>query len=273
MTPLGIVDCADPSRMSYFDTRLGKRPASTPSTEQSKHETPSAVEPTGLFAASTGARPSGAGQGDAETRRRGDAEVGWEGRISAKRDTPGMQSVHPVADNEHNQRPATTVSPCHQACPLCRSDLVSERGLWRCQGRCGAKWLEEGGRLLDLASLPFGICTCCKQPAALIRTDDGVQCPGSGRGYLLLPEGARLRDEAAPYGVCLCCTPAMPLVMLGDVLVCRAKPQQRYTQAQGQVVAQPEAPAHDLTATHAAIDAALRRNSARVAVNGLFDLE
>jgi hypothetical protein len=65
----------------------------------------------------------------------------------------------------------------------------------------------------------------------------------------------------------------MPLVMLGDTLVCREKQQQRYTSTQGLVIAQPVAPAHDLAATHASIDAALRRNSARVAVNGLFDLE
>jgi hypothetical protein len=114
------------------------------------------------------------------------------------------------------------LSPCHlvRHCPLCAGPLDAELGIYRCRGRCGARWLEDGGALLDMAALPFGACACCQPPRALVRGDQGAICPATGRVQL-----------------------------------------------------QPAPPPPGPDETLAAIDRALRANSARVTVNGLFDLE
>jgi hypothetical protein len=145
--------------------------------------------------------------------------------------------------------------------------------VWRCQGRCGARWLAEGAQLIDLASLPFGACSCCELPHALVRAEQGAACPASGLAYLLLPEGPRQLAEVAPHGLCRCCAPPMPLLLIEGVLVCRARPTQHYRRVGGQIVPAPAAPGDAGADVLAAIDAALRRNSARVTVNGLFDVD
>ncbi|HEU5087000.1 MAG TPA: hypothetical protein VFT99_06125, partial [Roseiflexaceae bacterium] len=90
-------------------------------------------------------------------------------------------------------------------CPLCRAILEHEQGRWRCAGRCGATWVRIGSQLVDLASLPYGVCHCCELPAVLVRSAAGVLCSASGLAYLLLADGPRLLREAAPLGLCLCC--------------------------------------------------------------------
>ncbi|HMO57423.1 MAG TPA: hypothetical protein PKC19_08715 [Roseiflexaceae bacterium] len=72
----------------------------------------------------------------------------------------------------------------------------------------------------------------------------------------------------APDGLCQCCTPPRPLVWRADALVCRMRPENHYHPANRQPIAPARA-----AETLAAIDAALRSNSALVTVNGLFDLE
>jgi hypothetical protein len=144
-------------------------------------------------------------------------------------------------------------------------------------GRCGARWLEESpGRLVDLAALPFGICGCCRPPRALARSGapagPGAICPAGGKTYLLLPNGAAVLAEALPYGTCRCCDPPMPLIRQGAALACLARPDQRYQRKGDRPVL--IAPPHPTGAEAlAAIDAALRRNSARLTTNGLFDLD
>lgn len=114
-------------------------------------------------------------------------------------------------------------APLFADCPLCRGPLASERGVYHCRGRCGARWLVvPPGQLMDVAALPLGICGCCEPPQPLARAEAGAICPASGREYMLLPTGPAPRSAA-------------------DTL--------------------------------AAIDAALRRNTARLTVNGLFDLD
>jgi hypothetical protein len=159
-------------------------------------------------------------------------------------------------------------------CPLCRGVLEAKGGLYHCAGRCGARWLEEpAGRLVDIAALPFGICGCCQPPQALVRGDGGAICPASGSAHLLLPDGTNVLAAALPHGVCQCCVPPMPLVPRGEALVCLARPEQRYRRMGDQVARILLSSTISAADTHAAIDHALRRNSARLTVNGLFDLD
>jgi hypothetical protein len=168
------------------------------------------------------------------------------------------------------------LSPCHlvTTCPLCHGPLEAQGAIYRCAGRCGARWLEEApGRLVDLAALPHGICGCCTPPRPLVRGESGPVCPASGRAHLLLPNGASVLADTLPHGVCGCCAPPMPLIAQGDALACLARPDRRYRREGQKLIALVPAPAAGASATLQAIDAALRRNSARLTTNGLFDLD
>jgi hypothetical protein len=160
------------------------------------------------------------------------------------------------------------------SCPLCRGELAEVReGLHQCQGRCRARWLEESpGQLVDVAVLPLGICVCCERPHALVPGGCGALCPVSGQEYVLLPSGPVLLATAAPEGLCLCCVPPMPLVRQGDTLACQAKPNHHYQRDGSGVIliSTPEVTSAEMVA---AIDTALRRNSASLTINGLFDFE
>ena len=156
-------------------------------------------------------------------------------------------------------------------CPLCRAILQNDQGRWRCAGRCGATWVWIGSQLVDLASLPYGVCHCCEQPALLVRSAAGVLCPASGLAYLLLAGGPRLLREAAPLGLCLCCQPPAPLAADEQGLFCQAQPHRRYRRNDSGVVV--AAPAASAAAMLDAIDAALHKNTAHVMVHGLFDVE
>jgi hypothetical protein len=57
------------------------------------------------------------------------------------------------------------------------------------------------------------------------------------------------------------------------MLVCPARPDNRYRRERGQVVLIPTKAAPTAAETLEAIDVALRRNSARLTVHGLFDLD
>jgi hypothetical protein len=170
---------------------------------------------------------------------------------------------------------SVTLSSCHlvTVCPLCRGPLEAQAGIYRCAGRCGARWLEEApGRLIDLAALPHGICGCCAPPRPLVRGGHGLICPVSGREHVLLPSGASVLVDILPHGVCSCCAPPMPLIAEGDELACLAQPDRRYRREGQRLIALAPAQAGG-AATLAAIDAALRRNSAHLTTNGLFDLD
>jgi hypothetical protein len=221
--------------MGYFGNNIGKRPAQVVDPANDKvHGIP---EATPLFGAAAGARP---------------AAVCHEA----------------LPRDEALPAPAKPAAPALR-CPLCLGDLVDEHGIWRCAGRCGGRWVEETpGRLLDLAALPYGVCGCCERPQPLVRADGGAACPRSGSCYLLLPEGPRLATDAAPNGLCPCCMPPEPLIWRDGALSCRARPANRFQRVDGRLI-----PATDPAATLAAIDAALRRNSALVTMNGLFELD
>jgi hypothetical protein len=184
--------------------------------------------------------------------------------------TGSRPTKHTQHATRNTQYPISDIQ--YLSCPLCRSPLSQENGLWRCQGRCGARWVEDGNSgLLDLAALPFGVCACCERPQALVRGDDGPVCPASGRRYLLLAGGAALPADAALHGLCQCCAPPSPL---DGRLVCQAKPTHEYRCTAGGVtlVGSPNGSGTP-TETLAAIDEALRRNNARVVINGLFEAE
>jgi hypothetical protein len=204
----------------------------------------------------------------------GDAERAWPidadaAAVAAPWATraPAAQTADPGA--------LVTLPSCHLVitCPLCRGPLEAQAGIYRCAGRCGARWLEEApGRLVDLAALPHGICGCCAPPRPLADGAPGPACPTSGRAHLLLPGGASVLADALPHGVCGCCAPPMPLIAQGDALACLAQPDQRYRREGERLIALVPSPA-DTAAALAAIDQALRRNSARLTTNGLFDLD
>jgi hypothetical protein len=223
------------------------------------------------FGATLGPRPSsdGPAETDGPTTRPEPAT-----RLAARPTTTGER---PATTGPATPETPAITGPAILAptCPLCRGALAEERGVWRCRGRCGASWAEDlGGALVDLAALPYGVCACCERPRPLARAPGGAACPASGLAYLLLPEGPRPLAEAAPHGLCRCCTPPMPLVLQDGALACRARPGQRYTRTGGVVTPLASEPAgRDTAEALAAIDAALRQNSARVTVNGLFDLD
>lgn len=161
-------------------------------------------------------------------------------------------------------------------CPRCNGTLAEDDGFMRCGGRCGRQWVVGGaGRWLDPATLPFGVCGCCRPRLPLVAAEAGAICPGSRAEYLLLPEGVKPRAEAAPLGICRCCLPPQPLVKVAGGLVCRNKPQQHYQVVVGgdgkEVVEwMGLAPGVDQAAVTAAIDAALSANSAELTLFGLF---
>jgi hypothetical protein len=229
--------------MSYFDTDVGKRPieqmaAKKETIQERDEETP-------YFSARLGPCPS-----KPDSRRPQATEQAY----------PGAQ---------------VTLPSCHRVinCPLCRSPLETQGSIYHCAGRCGARWLEETpGRLVDLAALPHGICGCCAAPRPLARGEPGPICPASGRAHLLLPSGASVLVDTLPHGVCSCCSPPMPLIAEGDTLACLARPDQRYRREGQRLIALAPAPAGSAAALEA-IDIALRRNSARLTTNGLFDLD
>jgi hypothetical protein len=159
-------------------------------------------------------------------------------------------------------------------CPLCQGPLVEENGLYHCRGRCRARWIETGSdQLIDLAVLPYGICTCCTGPQVLVRGEHGAVCPRSGVEYLLRPDGPHPLAEAAPHGLCRCCIPPQPLIRVDDQLACQARPDYRYQWRGNQLclIIAGSAPANS-SQTLKAIDEALCHNTAHLTVNGLFDL-
>jgi hypothetical protein len=229
--------------MSYFNAGVGKRPIEQ--TAAKKEMIQERDEETPYFAARLGPCPS-------------------------KPDSHLPQSVE-----QANPGAPVTLSPCHlvTACPLCRGPLEAQGSVYRCTGRCGARWLEEvPGRLVDLAALPHGICGCCAPPRPLVRGEPELICPASGRAHLLLPSGASVLVDTLPHGVCGCCVPPMPLIAEGDALACLVRPDRRYRREGQRLIALAPAPAGS-AATLQAIDAALRRNSARLTTNGLYDLD
>lgn len=233
--------------MSYFDSQLGQRPLVPPAAPAQPQPATDGEKAPHLFEARLGACPRPPDRGDS-------AELAAErGRAAESAALPAEAGL---------------------LCPLCRAPLAApdQRGVWQCAGRCGARWLpDSAGGLLDLAGLAFGICSCCQPAQALARAEGGAVCPRSGLEYLLLPSGPAPRAQAAPVGLCACCAPPAPLARQGSELVCSARPTQRYELRDG--VPQPAARSAGASATLAAIDAALRSNSARVGLNGLFDLD
>jgi hypothetical protein len=171
--------------------------------------------------------------------------------------------------------PAKVVAATVARCPRCNGELVEDDGLMRCGGRCGRQWVAGGvGRWLDPATLPFGVCACCRPRVALVAAEVGAICPESHAEYLVLPEGVKARAEVAPLGICRCCLPPQPLVKGAAGLTCRNKPQQHYGVEQGEVVWLGLAPttnqALDQASVTAAIDAALAANNAELTLFGLF---
>jgi hypothetical protein len=147
-------------------------------------------------------------------------------------------------------------------------------GLLICSGRCRARWLKTAtGKLVDVASLPLGVCACCDPRQALAGAAWGAVCPASGKGYLLLANGPQPIESAAPDGLCACCAPPAPLVWDGERLVCSRKRGQVYARKER---ANPQEPAPDNDGAQAAfvqaVDAALHANSAKLTVFGLFDV-
>jgi hypothetical protein len=172
--------------------------------------------------------------------------------------------------------PAPTATPGTPACPLCSSDTERTDGLIGCVGRCRARWLEDGtGRLIDVAALPFGVCSCCTPRRALAGAEWGAICPASGKGYLLLAGGPALVETAAPDGLCTCCAPPAPLVWEEERLVCSRKRDRIYQHKGGNGVTASETEKPNIGTQSEfiqAVDAALHANSAQLTVFGLFDI-
>jgi hypothetical protein len=228
--------------MSYFKSKTGQKPNITsperPQTTKSTFATKPAFAAKPAFATSLGQRPPQPSSGSSQSAQ------------------------------------ATTAITLTKPCPLCQGEVLNKGGLYYCQGRCQATWWRDStGQLIDLAALPLGICRCCNPPQALVPATPGAICPDTSQVYLLLSEGPVPLAEAAPHGLCHCCQPALPLEPHEDGLICPAKPYHRYEEQAGQVVLLAPQGGFTTAATLAAIDEALRHNTAQLTVNGLFDFD
>lgn len=240
--------------MSFFNAQLGERPQDDPAKPAQASPAPVA------FDSALGERP----------------------QDDLAKPAPAQPAPAPaVFGVALGERPAGDPAPAASqgasagpsCCPLCRGELLADAGLWHCVGTCGARWLADGmGRLVDLASLPYGICACCADPQALVRSDIGhAACPRTARIHLILAGGRPVLADRLPDGACSCCAPGQPLVRLGAAVVCPARPEREYAQVDG--VWQLQAAPASVDATLSAIDAALRANNAKVTVYGLFDVD
>jgi hypothetical protein len=68
-------------------------------------------------------------------------------------------------------------------CPLCHQALEWKERQWQCLTACGARWVSQFGQLVDVANLPFGLCTCCAQAQPLLQNGEGLLCPVSQKPY------------------------------------------------------------------------------------------
>jgi hypothetical protein len=111
----------------------------------------------------------------------------------------------------------------------------------------------------------FADCPLCR--GALANQRGLYHCLGRcGARWLVVPPGRLLDVAALPLGICGCCEPPQPLARAEAGAICPASGRQ--------YLLLPDGPAQRSAAdTLAAIDAALRRNTARLTVNGLFELD
>lgn len=94
-------------------------------------------------------------------------------------------------------------------CPLCQKTLEWQGRLWHCTQGCGARWIQKVGQLVDIATLPYGVCTCCAQAQPLVQGDNQLLCVMSKTPYappltttdLLGAIDQALQDNAAKVGL------------------------------------------------------------------------
>jgi hypothetical protein len=149
--------------------------------------------------------------------------------------------------------------------------------LGSCPSKPDSRWRQSEEQADPGALVPLSSChlvTVCPLCRGQLEAQAGIyHCAGRCGARWLEEAPGRLVDLAAlPHGICGCCAPPMPLIAQGDALVCLVRPDQRYRREGQQLIALAPVPA-GAAATMAAIDAALRRNSARLTTNGLFDLD
>lgn len=116
---------------------------------------------------------------------------------------------------------------------------------------------------------PGRCCACCPEPQALIADDGALACPATGERYAALATGELARAAALPFGLCRCCEARQPLIRSGDAIVCLGRPEQRYARSGAGYLPLPAGAPAPL-ADAAAIDAALRANSALLGPSGVF---
>ena len=168
--------------------------------------------------------------------------------------------------------PGPPAAPTQErACPLCQTILQHAGAWWHCNGRCGTRWLEtSSGQLMDPASLPWGLCSCCSRPQPLSRTTMILHCPSTSIQYFPDSSGQLQPATPLPHGRCECCVPAQPLIEQNQRVYCPHHPHTTYIRtAQGWQL-KPHTAANP---TLEAIDAALHANSANWTLYGLFDID
>jgi hypothetical protein len=103
--------------------------------------------------------------------------------------------------------PATTST--QQDCPLCRRPLEWKDRLWNCSQGCGARWISQFGQLVDIATLPYGLCTCCPQAQPLLQAGETLLCavtkhpyaPPLSNGDILTEIDKALQTNQAKVGI------------------------------------------------------------------------
>ncbi len=116
-------------------------------------------------------------------------------------------------------------------------------------------------------------CQCCTPPRVLTPADGTLACPHTGELYAAMATGGLARATELPFGLCRCCEARQPLMRCGETVVCLAQPDQVYIRAGGVYLPRPPDEAQIILTDAAAIDAALRANSALLGVNGVFVVE
>lgn len=79
--------------------------------------------------------------------------------------------------------PLIVESSIQHPCPLCHCPLEWKARQWQCSTGCGARWVSQFGQLVDVATFPFGLCTCCAQAQPLLQSGENLLCAVSKQPY------------------------------------------------------------------------------------------
>lgn len=88
-----------------------------------------------------------------------------------------------IGDATRVSLPHAHTTSAHYSCPLCRHPLEWKARHWQCLPGCGARWVSQFGQLVDVATIPYGLCTCCPQAQPLLQAGNTLLCAVTKHPY------------------------------------------------------------------------------------------